>query len=54
MSEPAMVTRVPSARVPVADAVTPAAQAAVLEYLANAPGVTGQMLQADGNSAEMA
>ena len=31
-----------------------AAQAAVLEYLANAPGVTGQMLQADGNSAEMA
>ena len=31
-----------------------AAQAAVLEYLANAPGVTGQILQADGNSAEMA
>ena len=29
-------------------------QDAVLAFLANAPGVTGQMLQANGNSAEMA
>ena len=36
------------------NAVIGAAQAAVLKYLATAPGVTGQMLQVDGNSAEMA